>query len=59
MFSEFDPDLSIMRVVLFWKPFVLDISKDTETLFKANITSDGKNTLFIVNKQYCTKKNTS
>ena len=40
--SEVDPDLSIMRVVLFWKPFVLDISKDTETYFKAKITSHGK-----------------
>ena len=29
--SEVDPDLFIMRVVLFWKPFVLEISKDTET----------------------------
>ena len=29
--SEVDPDLSIMKVVIFWKPFVLDISKDTET----------------------------
>ena len=38
-----DSDLSFKRAVLFQKPFIcFKISKDTETLFNANITRHGK-----------------
>jgi hypothetical protein len=37
-----DPDLSKMGLVLFQKPFFLEISKDTDTYFKAKNTRDGK-----------------
>jgi hypothetical protein len=40
--SEKDPDLSITGAVLVQKPFLLEISKGTDTSFKAKIARHGK-----------------